>query len=169
MKRRGRPRSPESSQRDELLARTVYRLILWGFKQRGGIYDVVAEEASKCLERGESEPLGADRVEQIYEQWRKRKKRDWLIPPLVPQRYRRDSFARNRPNLPLPALARILIQKGGRWLADEARSEAGIPTPPPELTVKALREQLQFPMTARMRSDIEKMLVPGSRGRPKKK
>lgn len=79
-RRRGRPRnsaSPKIRAADVAIAKTLYTLRNWGFSVRStcgaqGAAELVGIVARSVLGRTDSkgQPLGPDRVEQIFEAWR---------------------------------------------------------------------------------------------------
>lgn len=130
-KKRGRPRNAESTDRerqddarnDEVIARSVGRLIGFGFPQRGddGVYATVANCAREVLARVDRStstrlPLSADRIEQIYEAWRMQDfRRQWAR-----KNFTKDSLQNRVPNTydgvgkrSLADLATELLLNGG--------------------------------------------------------
>lgn len=79
-RKRGRPRnsaSPKIRAADVAIAKTLYTLRNWGFSVRStggteGAAELVGIVARSVLGRADSkgQPLGPDRVEQIFEAWR---------------------------------------------------------------------------------------------------
>jgi hypothetical protein len=170
MKRRGRPRRYATralQDQDENIARTVAHLTLWGFPQRRRVYPVVARVAATLLgrvdERGR--PLGPDRIEQIFEHW----KRHWKaqgpywpadpthtvcpVPPgraplhVMRSRYAKGSLRGRVPDktLSLEELTNRLLQNDGNWPED--LTAPFVPHGDLELTPKAHREYLATRVT----------------------
>lgn len=128
-KRRGRPpnsANPKTAAADETIAKTVHRLVTWGFPKRSrgndaGVCEVVALEARRILQRVDhcGLALGPDRVEQIFEAWfsteqaERRNSRRW--PLMQRRRYVKASLKLSRPRLSLDHVAAILLSNGGQW------------------------------------------------------
>lgn len=125
MKKRGRPRNrdnPEIAQDDEIIARSVHRLIRWGFPQRRsalspqGVFDVVAAVACTVLKRCDSNglALSGEQIRKIYDQWID-------SDPLVNRRrhfYKKESIISEfnlSKHTPLGEVALILIRNKGSW------------------------------------------------------
>lgn len=131
-KRRGRrPRSeasPKTAAADQVIGRTVWNLVIWGFpmRRRGeypGVCEVVGLKARQAIDRADSDgkAIGPDRIEQIFEAWFKqeqitrRAERRW---PLSERwRYTKDSLSDRRPDkrLSLDEYADLLLKNGGNW------------------------------------------------------
>jgi hypothetical protein len=187
--RRGPGRPPKDeradlSAEDVAIARTVYLLAMWGFSLRDGAYDAVANVVNAFPQRERVGFIGPDRVEQIYEAWRKQQTRTLQeraksgrpIPPLQPSRFRRASRVElRRVRGRLEEIARETYRRecaDAGQEPDQMREPDLIPPPLPELTSRALRELLAGPLTKGMRAQIQAELKPGPSkpvGRPRKK
>lgn len=150
---RGRPsliEDPNATRADEVIAWTVYRLLMMGFALRSrnstpGVAEVVAKEALVMLKRADSygKALGPDRIEQIFESWFKREQKrrcnakEW--PLRARWRYSKGSLKERVPSkvMPIEQLAARLLKNGGSWpdkspvvhgdliLSPKARKELG--------------------------------------------
>lgn len=75
MKKRGRPSNssnPKTVKADSTIGCTVHTLVFWGFPVRK-VCEVVGLTARKVLQRQDNHhlPLSGERIEQIYEHWKK--------------------------------------------------------------------------------------------------
>lgn len=118
MKKRGRPTnasSPRTAKADSTIGRTVHALVFWGFPVRDVCW-AVASVARDILQRQDNHKreLSGDRIEQIYEHWKKAQ-------PLKIQRKR--YIAKGlRVRCPdktasVDELALKLLSNGGEWPA----------------------------------------------------
>lgn len=176
-RKRGRPRNAESpdpdrksdTQKDEVIARTVGRLIWMGFPQRGeeAVYATVARCARDVLKRFDrttstQQPLSSERIEQIYKLWKKQNfRRQWLR-----KNFTKDSLQDRIPwasggagKRTLSDIAAELLQNGGYlpktvydtyidpWTGEEKARylEDMIGHADPDVTPKAYAEYLAYP------------------------
>lgn len=122
MKRRGRPTNadqPEVAAADDVIGRTVSRLMFWGFSQTA-VCECVGKLAARILKRTDhlQRGLGAERIEQIYEAWLNRQP----VPNFARGRWRypKRELARRRPRhcgkaIPLKQLACRLLASRAEW------------------------------------------------------
>ena len=163
MKRRGRPPNAarlELAAQDRTVGDAVNALLSYGFKAQGpgGVFQTVAGIVSES-DAYDKRQLTGERIKQIW----KASDHDGLW-RLQPQRYTRKSLIARRPGGNLEELARQLLH-----FCDVSVELYGMPMRPPgELTLKATRDLLPYPMLARTRLELQKELTPRPRGRPKK-
>jgi len=172
MGKRGRPPKPTAAA-DRIIGLTVHRLSLWGFPLRSrdgseGICEAVGAIAQTLapveagitrhsLDPAESRPLGPDRVEQLYEAWRKAEQRrrqkanDW--PLMARWRFEKSSLIRLRPrsDQSLRKYAVALLANGGEW--PKRRRPSRLPFGwEPGLTGKAEKELALMPRVTRRKT-----------------
>lgn len=111
MRTRGRPR--KADERDRIIARTVHKLLMWGFTGRSnsdardsgrhaGVYEIVGKVARRLLSRTDDNglELGPDRIEQLYEKWdHDRPEHPWYRDHRW--RWTKASLIAHRPHLPV--------------------------------------------------------------------
>lgn len=147
MRNRGRPRNNSSAdlaKKDEVIARTVHQLTLWGFPQKRRVFELVGRSAAKILGRTDSNclGLGADRIKQIYQLWHRKQ-------PLRYQRWRyaKISLQERIPDKTktLEQLAQVLLSNEG--IFPESPGDVFVPYGDAQLTPKASREYLRSRIT----------------------
>lgn len=114
MGKRGRPPNAANVHlvaEDELIARTVAQLVLWGFPLRSRVLPAV-ERSLRKFPTERCAPIRQVRIEEIYEAWRDRQE----------HRFRRAYYEkRSLCNLlpdktkALPQLIELLLSNGGSW------------------------------------------------------
>jgi hypothetical protein len=167
----------KNTRADLTIALGVHQLEMWGFRMRGknGVLEVVGQLALAILgRRGQSgrkmQPLSAERVEQIFKDWRKqeRVRRHWTAGngfPL-PERWRflRGYLVRSRPlrrGRPwgVKRYAAKLLKNGGVWHWAPFPDHYGI-IPEPVLSPRAEKEYLIGPRTGdRRTSQVRKVEI----------
>lgn len=145
--RRGRPRNasdPEVAAQDEMIARTVHRLTLWGFNLRRQVLPVVKRLAPQILpttQRLGRRVLSTDRIEQIFEEFNRQGLGNHNSEFTKAWRVSR------RPTGTITYLTTTLLQNSGHWPEDELLLKSGCCFPTPERTPKAqqrMEERLAF-------------------------
>lgn len=117
------------SEADKIIARTVERLIMFGFSGKGVVFEAVGIGARKVLSRKDSKglPLGPDRIKQLWEKHRPEGwERYWTdedkqrLRPVRPRHlYTKESLRRRCPDGPLANLVEELLANGGHYSGDE--------------------------------------------------
>lgn len=108
---------------NEVIARTVEQLIMWGFSARGEVFEAVGTAARSVLHRTFADsktPLGPDRIKQIWEQYRPEGwERYWTEPKPKPHKRRwmftKAGLQHYAPHASIKELAETLLRNDGKW------------------------------------------------------
>lgn len=118
-RKRGRPPlNTTISDIDEVIGRSAYHLIRWGFpsghhfSKKANVFDTLSDAASKMLNRNDSDgkKLGADRIEQLYEKWKA--KQPFITPRNIYTRQSLKTFIPYK-RASLDELAEMLLKNNG--------------------------------------------------------
>ena len=154
MGRRRNEFNPAVAREDEIIARTVHDLMMWGFPQRRkGVFQAVAraiEDMNFFGDNFRERSVGANRVEQIYKAWRSKMVKHSGWPYLYQRgRFTRRSLVLRSPGGSIDELARKLLKNKGSWASSYVWDPGSAVTESAQLTPRAQAEFDQMPRLKR--------------------